>query len=60
MVKVLLSGKTPCLRAIELYSIKPDQLTASKGGSGFIAAHIVDVLVDHGYLILSAMRLLLG
>lgn len=47
MPKVLLTGMFRAVVAIALNSdanIRP-------GGSGFIAAHIVDILLQHGYVL---------
>jgi len=48
MPKVLLTGMLQALFAIAINSdanIRP-------GGSGFIAAHIVDILLQHGYALI--------
>ena len=47
MVRVLLTGMTHNLSP----SVSSIELMNGVGGSGFIAAHIVDILLQHGYVI---------
>ncbi len=54
MTKVLLTGKffMKCPHGTPLLQI----LTRTTGGSGFIAAHIIDVLLEHGHSVVTTVR----
>lgn len=51
MTKVLLTGKFIIIRILRHYL-----LIKITGGSGFIAAHILDVLLEHGHSVVATVR----
>ena len=51
MTKVLLTGKSIMISILPHYL-----LIKITGGSGFIAAHILDVLLEHGHSVVTTVR----
>ena len=53
MTRVLLTGKSDFLNPLTLLSQAHSNLT---GGSGFIAAHVLDILLERGYSVVTTVR----
>lgn len=58
MTKVLLTGKLSNLQNASHVTplLQLQKLTTTTGGSGFIAAHIIDVLLEHGHSVVTTVR----